>query len=157
MSIGGRVVLPVTFQEVDAAPHAQAAAQRDNQSLQNLNRLCKEIHRSILLSFVGIIRLKVGRFQFVHLERLVRLHDGRSAFHVPFHIKEVLLVGVGSIFVIGMPGQVVLVRKERAHAPQHENTFASVHYCQFVLCHQLFATMSSDELIIPEQKNPRSS
>ena len=34
MSIGGRVVLPVTFQEVDAAPHAQAAAQRNHQSLQ---------------------------------------------------------------------------------------------------------------------------
>ena len=26
MSFTGRVVLPVTFQEVDAAPHAQAAA-----------------------------------------------------------------------------------------------------------------------------------
>ena len=52
LGLGGGVVLAVTFQKVDAAPHAQAAAQRDNQSLQNLNRLCEEIHRSILLSFV---------------------------------------------------------------------------------------------------------
>ena len=146
MSIGGGVVLTVTFQKVDAAPHAQAAAQRDNQSLQNLNRLCKEIHRSILLSFVGIIRLKVGRFQFVHLERLVRLYDGRFAFHVPFHIKEVFLVGVGGVLVVGVLRQVVLVREEGTHAPQHEDTLASVHYRQFVLGHQLFATMSSDEL-----------
>lgn len=60
-------------------------------------------------------------------------------------IKEVLLVGVDSIFVVGMIGQVVLVRKEWAYAPQYENTFVSVHYRQFVLCHQLFATMSSGE------------
>ena len=147
MSFGGGVVLTVTFQKVDAAPHAQAAAQRDNQSLQNLNRLCKEIHRSILLSFVGIIRLKVGRFQFVHLERLVRLHDGWSAFHVPFHIKEILLVGVGGVFVIRMFRQVVLVREERAHAPQHEDTLASVHYCQFVLCHQLLSQFLIGEAV----------
>ena len=51
MSIGGRVVLAVTFQEVDAAPYAQAAAQSNDQSLQNFNRLCKEIHISMLLSF----------------------------------------------------------------------------------------------------------
>ena len=39
MSIGGRVVLAVTFQKVDAAPHAQAAAQGDDQSLQNVPEL----------------------------------------------------------------------------------------------------------------------
>ena len=56
------------------------------------------------------------------------------------------IVGVGGVFVVRMLRQVVLVREERAHAPQHEDTFSSVHNCDFVLCHQLFATMSSDEL-----------
>ena len=37
MSIGRRVILAVTFQKVDAAPHAQAAAQGDHESLQYVN------------------------------------------------------------------------------------------------------------------------
>ncbi len=37
LAFGGRVVLAVTFQKVDAAPHAQAAAQGDDQSLQNVD------------------------------------------------------------------------------------------------------------------------
>ena len=123
-----------------------------------MTRVCKTsiaLVKKLIFTFPFVVEslLKVCGCQFVHLERLVRLYDGRSAFHVPFHIKEVLLVGVGSIFVVGMFGQVVLVREERAHAPKHENTFASVHYCQFVLCHQLFATMSSDEL---KKWQPRS-
>ena len=44
MSIGGRVVLAVTFQKVDAAPHAQAAAQGDDQSLQNVDSVSKKAH-----------------------------------------------------------------------------------------------------------------
>ena len=39
LAFGGRVVLAVTFQKVDAAPHAQAAAQGDDQSLQNVPEL----------------------------------------------------------------------------------------------------------------------
>ena len=148
MSIGGGGVLTVNFQKVDAAPHAQAAAQRDNQSLQILNRLCKEIHRSILLSFVGIIRLKVGRFQFVHLESLVRLHDGRSAFHVPFNVKGILLVGVSKILVAGMLRYIKLVAEKRPHPSKLQDTLASVHHRDLVLGHQLFATMSSDEFKI---------
>ena len=50
MSITGRVVLPVTFQEVDAAPHAQAAAQRDHQSLQYVDSVSEKIHKSYFLS-----------------------------------------------------------------------------------------------------------
>ena len=54
--------------------------------------------------------MKVGGFQFVQIERLVRLHDGRSALHVPFYVKDVLLVGVGKVFIPGM------LDKERAEA-----------------------------------------
>lgn len=55
MSIGGGVVLAVTFQKVDAAPHAQAAAKGDDQSLQNVDSVSKKAHvhisfRSVELS-----------------------------------------------------------------------------------------------------------
>ena len=52
MSITGRVVLAVTFQEVDAAPHAQAAAQGDHQSLQYVDSVSEKIHKSYFLSSV---------------------------------------------------------------------------------------------------------
>ena len=52
MSIGGRVVLAVTFQKVDAAPHAQAAAQGDDQSLQNVDSVSKKAH--IHISFRSV-------------------------------------------------------------------------------------------------------
>ena len=52
MSIGGRVVLAVTFQKVDAAPHAQAAAQGDDQSLQNVDSVGKKAH--IHISFRSV-------------------------------------------------------------------------------------------------------
>ena len=110
-----------------------------------ITRVCKTsiafVKKSInLIPFFGVeLLLKVVCGQFVHLERLVRLHDGRSAFHVPSHIKEILFVGVGGVLVVGVPGQVVLVREEGAHATQHEDTLAAVHYRQFVLGHQLLS------------------
>ena len=52
MSIGTRVVVAVTFQEVDAAPHAQAAAQGDHQSLQHVDSVSEKIHKSYFLSSV---------------------------------------------------------------------------------------------------------
>ena len=55
MSIGGRVVLAVTFQEVDAAPHAQAAAQGNHQSLQHVDSVSEKIHKSYFLSFCRIV------------------------------------------------------------------------------------------------------
>ena len=55
LAFGSRVVLAVTFQKVDAAPHAQAAAQGDDQSLQNVDSVSKKAHihssfRSVELS-----------------------------------------------------------------------------------------------------------
>ena len=49
---GGRIVLAVTFQKIDAAPYTQAAAQGDHQGLQNVDSVCKEIHKSQFLSFI---------------------------------------------------------------------------------------------------------
>ena len=79
----------------------------------------------------------------VHIEAVAELYNGPLLLHVPFHIKDIFRVGVGCVLVVRVPRQIVLVRKKRTHAAQHENTFASVHNCQFVLGHQLFATMSS--------------
>ncbi|MCB6812050.1 hypothetical protein LI205_31285 [bacterium MSK18_59] len=81
----------------------------------------------------------------VHIEGIRGLYHGTLLLHVPFHVKDIFRVGVGRVSVIRVLGEIVLVRKERAHAPQHEDTLAAVHHCQFVLGHQLFATLSSDE------------
>ena len=147
MSIGRRVILTVTFQKVDAAPHAQAAAQGDHESLQYVNSTVEEIHKSFFLSFcrIVVVGFQIGCVQFVHIERLVRLHNGRSAFHVPFYVKDVSLVGVGQVFISGMLRDIKLVAEKRAHTTKLQNTLAAVHDCNFVLGHQLFATLSSDE------------
>ena len=92
--------------------------------------------------------MKVGGFQFVQIERLVRLHDGRSAFHVPFNVKGVFLVGVGKVLVAGMLRYIKLVAEKRPHPSKLQDTLASVHYRDLILGHQLFATMSSDEFKI---------
>ena len=145
MSIGRRVVLAVTFQEVDAAPHAQAAAQGDDQSLQNVDSVSKKTHIHISFRSVELLGLKVGGFQFVQIERLVRLHDGRSAFHVPFNVKGVFLIGVGKVLVAGMFRYIKLVAEKRPHPSKLQDALASVHHRDLVLGHQLFTTMSSDE------------
>ena len=55
MRFGGRVILAVTFQKVDAAPHAQAAAQGDDQSLQNVNSVGKKAHIHISFRSVELL------------------------------------------------------------------------------------------------------
>lgn len=44
MSFCAGVVIPVSFQQVDAAPHAQTAAERDHQRLQHVNRGTEKCH-----------------------------------------------------------------------------------------------------------------
>ena len=39
-----RVVIAITFQQVDDAPYAEARAQRDNKGLQNIDRFIEKIH-----------------------------------------------------------------------------------------------------------------
>lgn len=141
MSIGRRVVLAVAFQKVDAAPHAQATAQGDHESLQYVNSTVEEIHKSFFLSFcrIVVVGFQIGCVQFVHIERLVRLHNGRSTFHVPFYVKDVSLVGVGQVFISGMLRDIKLVAEKRAHTTKLQNTLAAVHDCNFVLGHQLLS------------------
>lgn len=63
-----------------------------------------------------------------------------------FNVKSVLIVRVGSVLEIGVLGNVVLIRKERTHTTQLEDTLAAIHNSKLILAHQLFATMSSGEL-----------
>ena len=63
-----------------------------------------------------------------------------------FNVKRVLVIRVGSVLEIGVLGNVVLIRKEWTHTAQLEDTLAAVHNGKLILAHQLFATMSSDEL-----------
>ena len=44
-----------------------------------------------------------------------------------------------------MLGDVVLIRKERTHTAQLEDTLAAIHNSKLILAHQLFATKSSGE------------
>ena len=44
-----------------------------------------------------------------------------------------------SVLEIGVLGDVVLIRKERTHTAQLEDTLAAIHNCQLVLAHQLFS------------------
>ena len=46
LAFGTWIVGTITFQEVDNAPHAQASAQRNNESLQSINSGRKELHRA---------------------------------------------------------------------------------------------------------------
>lgn len=55
MSIGRGVILAVAFQKVDAAPHTKAAAQGDDQSLQNVDSVSKKAHIHISFRSVELL------------------------------------------------------------------------------------------------------
>ena len=87
----------------------------------------------------------VGQIYFVYVKGFVGLYDCRTGGHIPFNVKSVFLVEVGKVYVVRVLRYIVLIAEKGAHAAQLQNTFSSVHNCDFVLCHQLFATLSSDE------------
>ena len=49
MSIGAGVVATIPFQQVDAAPHAEASAQGNNEGLKDFDCGVKKFHGSFLL------------------------------------------------------------------------------------------------------------
>ena len=61
-------------------------------------------------------------------------------------VECVLGIVVGRELIVGMLGQIVLVREERPHSSKLQDAFAAVQHRQLVPAHKLFATMSSDEL-----------
>ena len=44
MSIGTRVVVSITFQQVDGTPDAKASSEGDNEGLENGNGFIEKIH-----------------------------------------------------------------------------------------------------------------
>ena len=96
----------------------------------------------------------VGQIYFVYVKGFVGLYDCRTGGHIPFNVKSVFLVEVGKVFVVRVLRYIVLIAEKGAHAAQLQNTFSSVHNCDFVLCHQLFATMSSDEFKNGQKNSP---
>ena len=71
-----------------------------------------------------------------------------------FNAERIFRVGVGGVLVVGVLGDVVLVRQKRPHPAQLEDALAAVHDGQLILAHQLFATMSSDEFKNGQKNNP---
>ena len=107
MSITGRVVLAVTFQKVNNAPDTKARSQGDHESLQNINCTVEKFHKSYPPKNV----FELFRYiNLVHIEAVRGLNHGALLLHVPFHVKDIFRVGVGSVPVIRVLRQVVLLR-----------------------------------------------
>ena len=66
-------------------------------------------------------------------------------FQVFFNMKRICRIIVRQFFIMGMFSDVEFFRKEGTDTAKLENTFVSIHDSQFILSHQFFATMSSDE------------
>ena len=64
MSISRGVVLTVAFQKVDAAPHAKAAAQGDDQGLQYINSTVEENEKSPNSFLSGLSHSIINQFRF---------------------------------------------------------------------------------------------
>lgn len=71
----------------------------------------------------------------IHVADLVGF-ELQSGLEVAFDVKGVLQVGVGGVLVVGVLGDVVLVRQERPHPAQLEDALAAVHDGQLILAHQ---------------------
>ena len=57
------------------------------------------------------------------------------------------------VFVVRVLRYIVLIAEKGAHAAHLQNTFSSVHNCDFVLCHQLL----SQFLILEPMRNLRAA
>lgn len=58
-------------------------------------------------------------------------------------VECILGIVVGRELVVGVLGQIVLVREERPHSSKLQDALAAVQHGQLVPAHKLFATMSS--------------
>ena len=74
---------------------------------------------------------------FIYIADLIGL-EFQPCGQERFNVKSVLFVCVGCVFEIGVLGDVVLIRKERTHTAQLEDTLAAIHNSKLILAHQLF-------------------
>ena len=89
----------------------------------------------------------------IHVADLVGF-ELQPGLEIAFDVKGVFRVGVSGVLVVGVLGDVVLVRQKRAHTTQLQDALAAVHDGQLILAHKLFATMSSDEFKKGQKNNP---
>ena len=73
------------------------------------------------------------------------------------HIKRVPVICVRSEIVVRMLCDIVFVRQKRPYTPQLQDTFSTIHDCQFVPGHQLPSILSSDEFRFGQKKYPLHS
>ena len=57
------------------------------------------------------------------------------------NVKGVLGIRVREVLVVGVLGDVVLIREEGAHAAKLQDALAAAQHCKLVLAHQLLAEL----------------
>lgn len=62
------------------------------------------------------------------------------------YVKGVFLVIIRCVAVEGMLGEIIFVGQKRADAAKLQDALAAIQHGKLIHAHQLFATMSSDEL-----------
>ena len=94
-------------------------------------------------------QMRAGGSEFVGVHHVVhvRRFEFQPAVEELLDVKEVPLVVIAGQLVVGVLGQVVLVREEGPDAPQLQDALAAIHNGQLVPAHKLFATMSSGKFI----------
>ena len=76
MSIGAGVIIAVALHQIDHAPHGEASAEGDDESLQNGDCLIDECHR---ISSLFSEKLRDGvSFTPSHADRLTEIKTGRT-------------------------------------------------------------------------------
>ena len=87
-----------------------------------------------------LLRSVRGSVYFIYIVDFIGFgfQSGRQEL---LYVEGVPWICVGCVSVVGVLGDVVLVRQERPHTTQLEDTFSSVHDSQFILAHQFFAQL----------------
>ena len=84
--------------------------------------------------------LRLGHVRLKDLKFLVRAQL-QPRGEVFLNVKGVLGIRVREVLVVGVLGDVVLIREEGAHAAKLQDALAAVHDGKLVLTHQLLAEL----------------
>ncbi len=75
-----------------------------------------------------------------HIEDLV-LFQFHPVIQILLNIKQILLFTVTGILIVRMLGQIVLVRKERSHTTELQDTLAAIHDSKLISAHQFLSQL----------------
>ena len=90
----------------------------------------------------GLVRSDAARVEY--LVDLIRFRH-QPCGEVFLDIKGIPWVRVRQILIIGVTGDVVLIREEGAHTSKLQDALAAVQHRQLIYRGKVFATLSSDE------------